>query len=307
MEAKALNVYVLYGGSSLERTVSLASGEAVAAALAERGHFVRRVDTAEIEITADLFDRDAVVFNALHGQFGEDGQLQRLLNQFGVPYTGSGEVASRKGFSKTASKLSFIDAGVSTPDWIPIHQDDSTEQLWESFHCIGLPCVIKPDQQGSSLGVTICQTMDDVHRGLDLCFELDNEGLIETMISGSEWTVPLLDDEPLPLIKILPQTEFYDYAAKYEADDTGYQFDVDIPDEVRTSLIEAGIAAARAIGTRGIARVDLRLDEQFQPWVLEVNTSPGMTDHSLVPKAARQYGQSLGELCEAALGRARVD
>lgn len=299
-------VAVLAGGDSAERSVSLKSGAAVAHALAEQGHGIVPLDPAAVDLARYDWTGIDLAFNALHGPFGEDGRVQELLESIGMPYTGSGVIASRLAMSKSAAKERFLQQGVPTPEYVLIHEADTATAILAKANEIGFPLVVKPDAQGSSLGVTIVRTPDELPAALTRCFELDSFGLIEAAIPGEEWTLGVLDDQALPLIRIETEREFYDFSAKYTDDDTRYCFEFDLPDEVVRSIEAAGLAACRAVGTNGIARVDLRLDRFHQPWVLEVNTVPGFTDHSLVPKAAARLGWSFGELCERAIESALV-
>ncbi|MCA9077188.1 MAG: D-alanine--D-alanine ligase [Planctomycetaceae bacterium] len=296
-----LRIVVLYGGDSAEREISLQSGTAVATALSDRGHRVLSVDPAETPLESVDWPRYDAAFIALHGQFGEDGCVQNILQAWGVPFTGSDATASRMAFSKSASKERFIACDVPTPAYRLIHVSDSYRQLCETAQQLGYPLVMKPDASGSSLGVTFVDGPDQLRRAAEDCFEHGPFGLLERVVDGTEWTLGLFDQERLPLIRIEPQQTFYDYNAKYQDDRTGYCLDPDVSDSARLRIEETGAAAARSVGTRGIARVDLRVDELGQPWVLEVNTVPGFTDHSLVPKAAERHGWSFAELCERAV------
>lgn len=299
-------VAVLAGGNSAERSVSLNSGAAVAQALADLGHGVVPLDPAEVDLARYDWTGIDIAFNALHGPFGEDGRVQELLESVGMPYTGSGVVASRLAMSKSAAKERFLQQGIPTPEYVLIHEADTATAILAKANEIGFPLVVKPDAQGSSLGVTIVRTPDELPAALTRCFELDAFGLLEAAIPGEEWTLGVLDEQPLPLIRIETEREFYDFEAKYTDDDTRYQFDIDLPADVLQAIERAGLGACRAVGTNGIARVDLRLDRFHRPWVLEVNTVPGFTDHSLVPKAAARCGWSFGELCERAIETALV-
>jgi len=298
---KPLRIAVLAGGESDERDVSLRSGACVARALSQRGHRVIPVDPAEAPLASRAWDDVDVAFLALHGRFGEDGHVQALLTELGVPYTGSDADASRLAFSKSASKERFLQYEVPTPPYILIHESDDLGRIEKQARRIGYPLVVKPDAQGSSLGVTIVESPAQLSDALSQCFDYDKFGLLESCIVGTEWTLGLLDDDPFPLIQIEAARPFYDYRAKYDDDATRYHFEFGLPTNVVRAIENAGVRAAQAIGTRGLARVDLRVDRQNRPWVLEVNTIPGFTDHSLVPKAAERRGWTLGELCERAI------
>jgi D-alanine-D-alanine ligase len=303
MPPRRLRVAVLSGGDSAEREISLRSGDAVARALDERGHDVVSIDPATTPLEAAHFRDVDVAFLALHGRNGEDGTVQALLERMGVLYSGSGPEASRLAFSKSASKERLFQRGVSTPDYVLVHDSDDPIRIRELALRIGFPLVIKPDTQGSSLGVSLIEGPEMLSQGLAKCFEHDSFALLERAVSGTEWTLGLVDDEPLPLIEIESPRAIFDYRAKYEDPATVYRFDYSVPHHVTASIVEAGRSAAEAIGTKGLARVDLRADPCGRPWVLEVNTIPGLTDHSLLPMAAAQFGLSLGELCERTIER----
>lgn len=299
--AGPMRVAVLAGGTSAERPISLESGAAVADALRQGGHTATLVDPADAPLQEIDWNRFDVAFLALHGTFGEDGGVQQILEDAGVPYTGSDVLASRTAFSKTAAKERFGHCGVPTPVYVIIHEADDASQIYRAARRLGYPLVVKPDAQGSSLGVSICQSPDDLPEALSRCFHFGPYGLIETMIVGTEWTVGLLDDLVLPVIQIETPRGFFDYQAKYHDDDTRYLFDFKAGPAVARDVQNAALRAARAVGASGLARVDLRVDGWGQPWVLEVNTIPGFTSHSLVPKAAARAGISFTALCERAI------
>jgi D-alanine-D-alanine ligase len=305
-QSQTFRIAVLCGGDSDERAISLQSGRCVAEALRERGHEVTLLDPAETPPEAALFRDIDVAFLALHGRNGEDGSIQSVLERMGVVFTGSGAEASRLAFSKSASKERFFQRGVPTPAYVLVHESDGARRCAELADRIGFPLVVKPDSQGSSLGVSIVRSPEALPAALRHCFRYDSFGLFEQAIDGTEWTLPLLDDEPLPLIQIATARDFFDFTAKYEDPATVYRFKFAESRAAVASLVDAGCVAARAIGTKGLARVDLRLDSDGRPWVLEVNTIPGLTDHSLLPKAAAHAGLSLGELCERSLERSLI-
>ncbi len=294
----SLRVAVLAGGDSDERSVSLKSGMAVAEALAQARHRVLHLDPAIVELSGIDWSQFDVAFVALHGRFGEDGQVQQLLDEAGVPYTGSSALASRLAFSKSAAKERFEQFGVPSPRYSLIHYSDDLQNISRKADEIGYPLVVKPDTQGSSLGVSMVRTPDQLPNALKLCFQYDVFGVVETMIEGTEWTVGLIDLQTLPAIKIETDREFFDWQAKYEDDETRYVFDADVPPDVISHMELVAQNACSALGTSGLARVDLRLDAQNQPWVLEINTVPGFTDHSLLPKAAARQGTDFVTLCD---------
>jgi D-alanine-D-alanine ligase len=294
-------VAVLAGGDSDEREISLQSGTAVQQALTERGHFALHLDPAVVDLSGVDWRQFDVAFLALHGQFGEDGQVQQILEDHGVPYTGSNATASRLAFSKSAAKERFLQFNVPTPEYSLIHYTDDPSRADAITRETGYPLVIKPDSQGSSLGVTIVQSPDQVSAALRHAFQFDAFAVIERAIPGTEWTVGLLDDTVLPPILIETDREFFDWHAKYEDDNTRYLFETNFPRDVIQSIADAAERACQALGTSGVARVDLRVDHEMKPWVLEVNTIPGFTSHSLIPKAAARQGIEFGVFCERAI------
>lgn len=297
----AWRVALLAGGDSEEREISLQSGEAVEAALRSRGHFVLHLDPAIVDLAGVDWRQFDVAFLVLHGRFGEDGQVQQILDDCGVPYTGSSAAASRLAFSKSAAKERFLQAGLPTPEYVLLHYADDFDRTRRQAETLGYPIAIKPDGQGSSIGVTILRSPHELAPALRRAFQFDSCAVMERAIPGTEWTVGLLDDRVLPAIEIETAREFFDFEAKYQAEDTRYRFVYTLPMSVVHEVERIASEACRAIGTRGIARVDLRVDTTGQPWLLEVNTIPGMTSHSLVPKAAARVGMEFAELCERAI------
>lgn len=294
-------VAVLCGGPSAEREISVKSGASVAAALREAGHTVVVIDPAATDLTKYHWAGIDIAFIALHGKFGEDGQVQQILEDAGVPYTGSGVQASRLAISKSASKERFLQHHVPTAPYVLIHESDTAHRILQEAVHLGFPLVVKPDSQGSSLGVTFVHSPDQLPAALTRCFHYDTFGILETALSGSEWTVGLLDDDVLPLIRIETNRPFFDFEAKYQDDETRYVFDFDVTTDVVQKISQTARNACLALNTRGLARVDLILDKFHRPWVLEINTVPGLTDHSLVPKAAARHGWSFPELCQRCL------
>lgn len=294
-----LRLAVLAGGESAERDVSLASGAAVTAALEACGHDVVRYDPAKIELEhIPWFTFDAC-FLALHGGAGEDGRIQQRLTRLGVDFTGSDVAACRLAMSKSAAKERFLHTGsVNTPDYCLLHSSESLCTAGLKAGSLGYPLVVKPDSQGSSLGVSIVHRPEELAAALAQAWALDPFAVAEEFIAGRELTVALLDGRALPVLEIVTPRAFFDYEAKYSAADTLEQFPADLSPETLAQVERAALAAARALGTRGLVRVDLILDSAGRPWVLEVNTTPGMTDHSLVPKAARLVGIDMPVLCD---------
>jgi D-alanine-D-alanine ligase len=299
-------IVVLAGGSSSEREISLQSGINVANALRQSGNDVDLLDPAALSLeSADLSHYD-VAFIALHGEYGEDGQVQTLLEEQGIPYTGSPPAASRIGLSKSATKERLILAGLPTPEYAIVHKSDYAERLHGVARKIGYPLVVKPNSQGSSLGVSIIHHPAELPDALADCFSFEDFGLIEQFIPGEEWTVGLLDQTLLPPMRIETENQFFDYAAKYTDLQTQHDLAPDVPKEFIDRIGEIALSASTAVGTRGIVRVDLRVDREARPWILELNTIPGLTAHSLVPLAAASLGWSMSELCERAVTSALV-
>jgi D-alanine-D-alanine ligase len=299
--SRNLHVAVLSGGTSAERVVSLKSGAAVSRALAEIGHRISEIDPAVVKLDSFDWAPFDAAFIALHGKFGEDGQVQQILEYAGVPYTGSGLAASRLAFSKSAAKERFIQHQVPTAAYVLIHESDTPHRIVQQATQLGYPLVVKPDTQGSSLGVSIIRDAAELPAALTRCFHYDAFGMLETAISGSEWTVGLIDERALPPIRISTSRAFFDYDAKYEDSATRYEFEFDVPKEQIERIVQTAQSACASLGTCGLVRVDLILDQSACPQVLEVNTVPGLTDHSLVPKAAARLGMSLGEVCQECL------
>lgn len=293
-----LRVALLSGGDSAEREVSLASGRQVAAALDGRGHVVETFDPAEIELAEICWGRYDVCLIALHGGAGEDGRVQTALEALVVPYTGSGPAASRRAMSKSAAKRCFQEHGVPT---LPA----ATFQVAEAFGdvawhvaALGYPLVVKPDNQGSSLGVGIARDERELAARAVDAGRYDELLLAEPWIDGREFTVAVLGRRALPLLEIVAPGGWFDYRAKYESDATDYRFETGLAEATVANLQSIAVRAAAALETSGLVRVDLMLDRGGRPWVLEVNTVPGLTSHSLAPKAAARAGLELPALCE---------
>ncbi len=288
-------VAVQMGGTSSEREVSLDSGRGVLDALRAAAVDAFEVDgipaLREVLINGSC-DR---VFNVLHGQRGggEDGVVQGLLEAFGVPVTGSGVLGTALCMDKIRTKQIWIAAGLPTPRFTSWTQGRDAKALLESF---GLPLIVKPAHEGSSVGITRVHAHPDFQAALDLAARYDGELLIEELIEGSELTVAILENRALPSIRIVPRGAFYDYHAKYVADDTQYLCP-GLEGRDEDELGELALEAFRLSGARGWARVDVMRDRAGRNLLLEVNTAPGMTSHSLVPKAAAAAGIDFGELC----------
>ena len=294
-------VGVLYGGVSAERQVSLATGKAVGEALASIGYPVEMLDILEVPIGELTPERMDVAFIALHGTFGEDGGIQSVLEVQGVPYTGSGPRASRLAMDKVASKRCFAEAGVPTPPYVEIGvQWDEGRKLAAAAR-IGFPLIVKPASQGSSVGVTLVRKPRDLPAALGRALEFDDRALLEKFIPGRELTVGILHDHPLPIIELVFEGNVFTYDTKYRKGAAKHVVNPDLPPGVAQRVEQVALAAHHSLGCRGCTRVDLRLSTTGEPYVLEVNTIPGMTGTSLLPEAAQAVGIGFPELCELAI------
>ncbi len=301
MSDKFGKVAVLLGGRSGEREVSLNSGGAVLAALLRRGVDAHAFDPAERPLhDLEGFDR---VFIALHGRYGEDGTIQGALELMEIPYTGSGVMASSLGMDKWRTKLLWRAAGVVTPDFSLVDADSDFAAIEEK---LGLPLFVKPSNEGSSIGISKVKQSGQLQRAYELAAKSDPLVIAEQFVGGGEYTVGILGDQALPVIRIVPANEFYDYEAKYLRDDTQYLCPCGLAPEKEAQIQAEALQAFRTVGGRGWGRVDFLMDEAGRHYFLEVNTSPGMTDHSLVPMAAKAAGISFDELAVRILEAARV-
>ena len=281
----------MLGGPSAEREVSLRSGAAVAEALRSLGHKVSEVDPRD-ESWSLPPDTD-VVFLALHGTYGEDGTVQQRLEELGVPYTGCDSEASRIAFDKVLTKQLCMAAGVPTARYIVVNSPNTSWPMgWDP------PVVLKPVRQGSSVGLQFVERVSDWSNALAEAFRHDAQVLMEEKIAGREVTIGILADEPLPLVEVRPRTGQYDYQSKYTAGATEYLCPAPFDAATTARIQAAGLAAFRAVGGRDYARVDVMVRPDGEPVVLEVNTLPGMTETSLLPKAAAAAGISYAELCQ---------
>jgi D-alanine-D-alanine ligase len=291
-----MKITVLYGGPSAEREVSLVSGKAVIDGLRAMGHDVFASDISPADLSG-LDEPCDVVFPVLHGEFGESGELQEILERRGLPFVGSGSLASRLGMDKVATKRAWQRAGLPTPAW---------EVITRGAPAAGLrpPCVVKPVDSGSSIDVSICKTRSDVERAADHCLQSHLDALVEQFIDGPELTVGLLEEEPLAPIRIVVKREFFDYDAKYNGCGTEHHFDLELPHQVAQRCQDLAREANRVIGCRDLARVDIMLDRRLEPYLLEINTLPGFTPTSLLPEAAAHAGIDFGRLVDRLARRA---
>jgi D-alanine-D-alanine ligase len=284
----------VYGGTSAEREVSLTSGKAVYEALRRKGVDAHALDAFGTELLRLLqqggFDRAFIV---LHGRGGEDGVLQGALEMLGLPYTGSGVLGSALGMDKVRTKHVWQALGLPTPEFAVLnHPDDVSRALQE----IGLPLIVKPAREGSTLGITQVTTPDALHPAWQAALAYDTDVVAERYIQGAEYTASLLGGEALPLIRIEAASGFYDYQAKYVANDTLYHCPCGLDQQRERELQQLAVRAFEALGCSGWGRVDFMVDAAGQPWLLEANTVPGMTSHSLVPMAARAAGMDFDTL-----------
>ena len=296
-------VAVLFGGKSAEREVSLKSGTAVLAALQRSGVDAHAFDPAVRSLQAlrdEGYDR---AFIALHGRFGEDGTVQGALELLGIPYTGSGVLASALGMDKWRSKLVWQAAGLPVPEYMLL---DAHSDRDEVIRRLGLPLFVKPANEGSSVGISKVKAASELHKAYLEAAKHDSLVIAESFIGGGEYTVAILGEEALPVIRIEPASEFYDYEAKYFRDDTRYLCPCGLGAEKEAEMQRLATQAFALIGGQGWGRVDFLMDESGKPYLLEVNTAPGMTDHSLVPMAARQAGISFEQLVLRVLEMAHV-
>ncbi|MEW6314090.1 MAG: D-alanine--D-alanine ligase [Pseudomonadota bacterium] len=300
MANKFGKVAVLMGGRSAEREVSLKSGAAVLQALLRQGVDAQAFDPAAREL-AELkqFDRAFVI---LHGRYGEDGTIQGVLEMMGIPYTGSGVMASAVAMDKWRTKLMWLASGIPTPRYVML---DSHSDFAAVARELGLPIFVKPACEGSSIGVSKAKSVAELRAAYEEAAKYDDLVLAEQFIAGREVQFPILGDEVLPSIRIETPHEFYDYDAKYFANDTRYHCP-GLPQETERKLCEMVLRSFRVLGCRGWGRVDLMLTENDQPYFLEMNTVPGMTDHSLVPMGARAAGIEFDQLVLRILEAAHV-
>ncbi len=321
-----MKVALVLGGISAEREVSLMSGKAMLAAVKELGYDYVLVDPAygneQPENEEDFF-KDGINFPnnsanyikavesgrfenvdiallALHGQFGEDGLVQSLFDLKGIPYTGSGVLPSSIAMDKSVSKILFTHFDVQTPRWILLKDKsydlDLTKRKVEKF--FGYPCVVKPNDQGSTIGLTICNSHEEIETAIEKAFDYGSKVLIEEFIDGREIAVGILGGKALPVLEIVPRHGIYDYECKYEDGMSIYEVPAKIPDETAKRLKQQALLAYQAVGCTAYGRVDFRLSKNLETYCLEVNTLPGMTSHSLLPKMAEATGISFAELIE---------
>lgn len=298
---ESISVALLYGGKSSERDISISSAESVSAGLRECGFKVTEIDTGERHYI-DQLERLApdIVFNCLHGKGGEDGCVQGVCSELGIPFTGSGVLASALAMDKARAKVFFAASGINTPR--SATAAPGTEVTYEKLAAeLGKKMVVKPSCEGSAFGVSIVDNPEDFEEALAQALKLDVSVVIEQFISGTEVTVAIIGNdelEALPVIEIVPHSEFYDFEAKYAKGGSDHICPARISEEQTRQCQEMSKTAHIALGCRGVSRSDIIIDESGVPWMLETNTIPGMTKTSLIPDAARATGMDFPTLCK---------
>lgn len=296
-------VAVLLGGRSAEREISLQSGQAVLAALRRSGVDAHPFDPAEKPLAALLDERFDRAHIALHGRFGEDGTVQGALELMGIPYTGSGVMASALAMDKWRTKLLWQAVGVSSPRCVLLTAQSDFERVAQT---LGLPLIVKPAREGSTIGLSKIYQVQDIEQAYRQAASHDDLVLAEAFIEGTELTAAILGDKPLPLVRIEVSGDLYDYQAKYFSDETRYYCPCGLPDEQERAIQQQALLAYQTLGCEGWGRVDVIVDRTGGFYFLEANTSPGMTNHSLVPMAARTAGMEFDELVLEILSLAHV-
>ena len=311
---KDKTVAVVMGGPSAEEQISLSTGHAMASALRSKGYNVKEIRLVPHSFSEQVKESGAdVVVIAVHGLYGEDGRLQSALEMMGIPYTGSGVLASSVSMNKLTAKRVFLGSNIPTPDYMFLHRRDRGKQdmikaITDKF---SLPVVVKPVSQGSSLGVTIEKEISGLQKALDDAFQYDEEILVEEYIAGQETSVCMmrLKDGSVkvwPVILIHPHAEWYDFNAKYSAGGVDHLVPAPLPEDITRTLKDISVKAFEVLGCAGVARTDCMVDKNGKCYVLEMNTVPGMTPTSLVPDAARAEGTDFGDLCEMILETAHL-
>lgn len=298
-------VAVLYGGTSAEREVSLKSGKAVHAGLLANGIDAHLIDTKYHPITNLKEEGYTKAFIILHGRGGEDGIIQAILTYQNIPYTGSDVLSSALTMDKLKTKLVWKSLNLPVADYVIIEKSQSidTDAIVKQ---LGLPLFVKPSHEGSSVGMTRVNEASELQSAINVAFKYDSIVMVESFLAGPEFTVAIVGEDVLPTIRIQPTTEFYDYDAKYLSNSTQYFCPSGLPDNKEQEISKLALEAYKAVGCRGWGRVDIIFDANQNPYLLEVNTAPGMTDHSLVPMAAKQYGWSFNELVARILNLATL-
>jgi len=289
---KIKKVGVIYGGKSSEREISLKTGKAIADALEKEGYIVKLLDPGKRDFVKELLvSKIEFAFIALHGPGGEDGSMQGFLETLGIPYNGSGILASALAMNKIYSKKMFVSADIKTPKWYVItsHSALTTNHL-------PLPVVIKPVRQGSAIGVNIVRKKSQLMKAIKEALKYDNEAIVEEYIEGKEITVAILGDKALTPIEIIPKNEFYDFYSKYSSGGSQHIIPARLTNAITEKVKKIGLMAHYSLGCNAVSRVDMIADRKGNIYVLEVNTIPGMTSTSLLPDAAKYDGISFGKL-----------
>lgn len=288
-----LRIAVLMGGTSSEREISLLSGAAITEGLQKSGHKITPVILNEDKIKkSDLEDIDCA-FIALHGGFGENGDLQQQLEAWGIPFTGPGPEACRVCMNKKTAKMCLKEAGLNTPNFYIVRK----ESLDDSTKNVIFPVAIKPTSEGSSIGLVRVDEREGLLPAFEEAWKFGPEALVEEWIEGKELTVSILKDSALPIIEIIPKEKFYNYRAKYDSCGTQYVVPAELTDKLSQRIKEEALRAFKITGCRGYSRVDMMLGKDGIAYILEINTVPGFTKNSLLPRAAQAAGISFGELC----------
>ena len=304
---RKMKLALLMGGSSSEREISLMSGAQVEAALRRLGHDVIVIDPARDSIEVLAQSGPDAAFIALHGTYGEDGCIQGALEMLGIPYTGSRVLGSAVAMDKIVSKALFAAAGVPTPPCVTVSRGDAPEVALARAESLGLPCVVKPSSQGSTVGITIVKEIAALADALELALRSDPDALIEKYITGTEVTVGVLGTRTpraLPTLEIVPKNEFYDWDSKYTPGKSEHIVPARLPESARAECERLAVEAHSALKCRGYSRVDMIVEPSGKVWVLEANTLPGLTQVSLLPDAARAEGISFDQLIQTILDSA---
>lgn len=305
---KEKKIAVIVGGPSTEAAVSRNTGASVAKALNEKGYHTETIELVPHELARELEERHIdVVFNALHGRYGEDGVLQGMCEMMGIPYTGPGVMASAVGMSKVMSKCAFQGAGIPTAPFAYYFASQGTDAILKDLHRrFSLPVVIKSSGQGSSIGTVIVTEESQLKGALDEAFKYGDSIIAEAFLTGDEFTVAVMDDLAFPVIQIVSSTGKYDYYSKYTPGVSTHLCPAPVSEELTKEMQDMALRVFHLCHCSGVARVDLMTDGKGNPFVLEINTVPGMTATSLVPDAAKAMGLSFADLCEKILLEASV-
>ncbi|HEY7089285.1 MAG TPA: D-alanine--D-alanine ligase [Tepidisphaeraceae bacterium] len=295
-----MKVTVLFGGPSAEREVSLVSGRSVIEGLKTAGHEVFPSDVSPTDLSGLQRPTD-VIFPVLHGSFGESGELQEILEQRGLTFVGSGSIASRTGMNKDRSKRMWQRAGLPTA---PHEVIGAPTDISAAVGRIGTPCVVKPVDSGSSIDVFICRSAPDAAKACEQVFARHAAVMVEKFLKGIELTIGMLEERILPPLRISTSREFFDYQAKYVGNSATHHFDLNLPADVVTKVKQIALQANQTVGCRDLSRLDVIVDEQHRPWILEVNTIPGFTPKSLLPEMAAHDGIPFPKLVDRLVCRA---